>query len=286
MKNPWIRLNGPWPVRIWFTSCWHEGNPSVCTEGIRKFLEGVGRHRRLWMHLGDSVEGVLPGDRRWSIVEHKEALLTQISATAKRLASQGKTCLGLIIGNHEEAASKLVGCVSEKISTDAGVPNLGQTHIARVACASGDFVMYAAHPRLMFGGYAGESERLQQNQQINLRNRLKMFRADLHIIGHTHRPIVTPPVTVPRMMLDAHGERRYAPCLMDLDKSWYVSVQAMFRVYDEGLRNYAQANALRPTTLGWMGTVIEKDGRISAIEQYNEHGKIERTHEPVQLSVG
>lgn len=255
------------------TGDWHRGIGSSHEEGIAKFIE---RAESLpWIHLGDAIESILPGDKRFSIDEHHMSFTQALKTTSELISSAKKTCLGLVCGNHEETVGKQIGSATQLLADFAGVPFLG--HVCWMQFGRNlAFFRHKGMP-VHFGG-AGSLESIEANAVNSLRRSFEPFQADVCGQGHQHRALVAVPKHGTR--ITAVGSKSqiidHVP-----EQRWCFMVPAMFKVYDETQEhdNYAAQCGYKPTALGWMEIVFNKKGRgVDAILQFDEHGTMVWEH--------
>lgn len=253
---------------IMYGSCWHLGNPSVHLGGVRKFMEEA--KVKPWWHVGDMVESILPGDKRFSVAEHKDATLPTVKKASNYIKSAKEKCLGLIIGNHEWKLTAMLGDVSEDIANRADVKYLGGVVVFRFVCPDGECLVFSAHGRGSMGFNSGFPERDALNREIKLRRILDRFPGDVKCVGHYHRTIVAPPIDVARgTIVGERMKRRATPHKAE----WCIAAPSMFLNYDIGTSvSYAEIALMPPTDLGWMEIVIERDGLPVAVREKNENG--------------
>ncbi len=256
--------------RIGITSDWHEGTKGCHKEGIRKCLE---RFRKIaWVHLGDLMEAILPGDPRFRIEEHGIATFLQThSEIIELLSYHKKNCLGLLEGNHEAKLSRSLGSITANIAKATGLRHLGQLAIFRSFSCSFLF----AHGNKVFSNRAGETERKELTRVIQLRNYLRHFDATVKAIGHGHMCIIAPPIK--RNVITAEG-RRLKTKLYTEENNWTVMCPAMVKAYTD-FTSYTQAMLVLPSQLGWV-EIVGHNETVEAIEQYDEKGKCLRVVTP------
>jgi hypothetical protein len=266
-------------TRTAYSSCWHIGNPAIHWEGIAKFLQ---RAKKMpWWHVGDLLESIMPGDKRFNVNEHKATLLENIALGTNHVSKANKTCWGLIMGNHERKCSSLVGDISETIAHDSKVPYLGTVAALHVHAPKGESTILTAHGSGSVRRNSGIPERDDINMRINLRRKLDIFNGvHLKAVGHYHKTIVAP------MTMRYRGrftDSRMKRALEVADDSWCVAAPSMFLNYthDSLTSSYAEAALYPPTDIGWIEIVWNIDGSIACIDSVNEKGKIVESFEPV-----
>jgi hypothetical protein len=251
-------------------SCWHLGQPAVHHEGIHLFMEKAKKHN--WIHHGDLIEGIAPGDRRYSIDEHQESLMSCAQSAIETLKKARLTCIGVIKGNHESTPSKDVGDWSEHMAVMAGVPYLGAVCAAMMECPKGEFSAFLAHGNGSAMYKTGEPERKETNRKVKLRQILSPFRFDLCGMGHLHRGIITPPCSEMRLTL-LDGEVKRRP--IETRPGWNYAAPSMFRTYntETNLSNYGEQALYPSTDIGWVEIDVDRDGAIKCLRLINEHGE-------------
>lgn len=269
-------------VTVLATSCWHRANPAMHIEGVMRFIERAKKHP--WKHHGDGVEGVLAGDKRFAIDEHKEPLLDAIKWTAGTIESARKTCIGYILGNHDYTPSKEIGDVGEYIAMCAGVPYLTATCFIRFQAPEGECVGFFCHGTGTAQYRTGEPERKTANRQVKLRDILKPFHADICGMGHMHTSIVTPPCLEERLTVDDDDKVKRRPVIVR--PNWYYAAPSMFMTYpdDKPGTNYAEMRIYPAKDLGWIEYDIGRDGTIYCVREVYETGETKMEHEPTVVS--
>jgi len=268
--------------RLLATGDWHIGNSACHEEGIRNFLKRAARHT--WIHHGDMYEGILAGDKRHDANEHKKTLM-ECQQFVEKLFKKSvvDTCVGVIVGNHDMSASRVVGDIISDLCANTGVQYLSGTCFIDYGCPDGTMRQFAAHGSGSTGGKAGEPERKKTNKQVKLRDILKPFHADVCGMGHIHQGIVTPPVDEERLTV-VDGKVKRGP--INVRHGWYYSTPSMFKTYPEGndYPNYAEMKLYSATDLGWIELIVERDGTIKAIEEYYESGELKNVNERTVIS--
>jgi hypothetical protein len=278
-KNGIVRLNynRSGTAKLLATSCWHYGNRSVSDEGIHRFLQVAKKHP--WLHHGDIIEGIMRSDRRFSIEEHKDTVVTAMGYAIDSLGRAKKTCVGLLKGNHDETPSKEIGDVSEYIANSAGVPYRGGICWLDIRGQKGQSRGVFAHGSGGSNPYAGEPERRQLNREIWLRNRLQSFDVDIAGIGHVHRFITCPPCAEEKLSINA-GDLKRLPVVTR--PVWYYAAPSMFKTYSlhADTTNYAEMKLYGATDIGWIEMVFDRDGKCACIREVYGSGKIKQERYP------
>ena len=258
-------------------SCTHIGNPSVDKEGVHKFMTKAKRYP--WIHHGDIIEGIVRTDKRWSVDEHKDNLLTCMTQGAQMLSRANKTCIGVIKGNHDQTPSKEIGDVAEYIANQAKVPYLTAVCFVKFLCPGGSATGFFAHGSGSTNQLAGEPERRMVNKRIWLRNRLSQFDADLKGMGHVHKFIVAPPCYEEKLSINYSEDNvKRRPSLTR--PSWHYAAPSMFKTYDvhADTSNYGEMALYGATDLGWVETVFNRDGTIACMREVYSSGKVKQEH--------
>jgi len=268
-------------AKTMYGSCWHIGNPAIHWEGIAKFLQ---RAKKMpWWHVGDLLESIMPGDKRFNVNEHKATLLDNIKLASKHMGKASSTCWGLLMGNHERKCSNLVGDISETVANNAKVPYLGSVAALHVHAPKGEATILTAHGSGSIRGNSGIPERDDTNMRIKLRRKLDIFNGVLlKAVGHYHMTIVAP------MTLRYRGrftDERMKRGLEVADDSWCCACPSMFLNYthDSLTSSYAEAALYPPTDIGWIEVIWNSDATIACINSINEKGQIVESYEPIIL---
>jgi len=225
-----------------------------------------------WLHLADIAESIIPGDSRFSIEEHGEAVPVGMWDEAiAYLAPAVENCIGLLSGNHEAHLSKSIGNLSAFLARHAHVPYLTQTAMIQL-CHGKDKVRWgAAHGHLAFTGRGTDDEREDLNRQKRLRRYASsVIDADIITLGHGHRKVIAPPVY--KHKLTQHGlEALRRP--VQITPGWVCMAPAMLKVYGQ-CETYAEARLYQAADLGWLEFRVDTDCTIPWVRHYNENGKI------------
>lgn len=258
--------------RLLTTGDWHEGNGASHEEGINKFLERAAKFP--WIHEGDLVEAIMPGDKRFSIHEHFKPITESRATVVDYVNKAKKTCIGLISGNHEESASKAPGSFTKDLCRELDVKFLTCDCFVHM----GALTAFFSHRAPVTARRSGPIERINANSQIAMQEAFRFVEADVCGMAHIHRCIVSVPTFEHRLSSDGARTRMSEKLI---NPKWCFSVPAMFKVYDEdsSVSNYAEQALMRPTTLGWCEIVMGRAG-VEAIEQYNEKGKLLHSFTP------
>ena len=259
-------------------SCWHYGNPSVSEEGIHKFIQRAKKQQ--WLHHGDLIEGITSKDRRFSVDEHKDAILDCVNMAIETLKKAPKTCIGLLKGNHDDTPSKDIGDLSEFMAHMAGVPYLSATCFLKFIAPKGESTGFFAHGSGGSNPRAGDPERRYLNRQMWLRNMLSQFEADIAGIGHTHRFTVTPPCSEEKLMFGDEENVTRTP--VKTKPGWYYTCPSMFTTYDlhADKSNYAEMKLYGATDIGWIEMVFNQDASIGCVREVYSSGVTKQEHYP------
>lgn len=261
---------------IIYGACWHLGNPNIHSEGIAKFIERA--QKQIWFHDGDLVEGILPFDKRFDVGEHEDSLLSSRDDAEMIVRKASKTCAGLIRGNHDDKASRIVGDIVESVANSAGVDYLGYIAYLNFMCDDCSVCRcLVGHGTGTMNYNSDVPERDEANRKQRLRRKYKRFEADVVAIAHYHRPIVSEPIDIMTGCVE-DDELKLRP-VTEQDK-WIVACPSMFKNYGEGISlSYAEAMHLPPQPLGWMGIVIDSNGNVPAIREYDQDGALVQEYE-------
>lgn len=228
-----------------------------------------------WAHGSDAIEAVLPNDRRWragSAREKAGTVLEQmmIAKEWNFSANERGNCLGMLEGNHEGAASKLVGPISETIATESKIPFLTQTAYIDLVFVGGTARIFLAH----FSPSSYASHPCPQTREATrcraLRSRMHYFDAHLHLSAHTHRWTCAPPTREDHLSVEAG---KLAEVRSVVDGSWYVVCPGMLAGYQEHY-DYIQEKLLPPTSIGWAEIDFDvKSARVLRVRRIGGDGK-------------
>lgn len=259
-----------------YGGCWHIGNPNSDKDAIGIFMDRA--KRKPWWHVGDIVEAIGPGDKRFHHSEHKDTMLNSIAEAGDTINKARGTCWGTICGNHEWGASGAIGDVAEDIATRGRVPYLGACCYFDVRCPDGRALIFTAHGNGSMGFNSGVPERDAFNRRNKLRGRLRGFGGETGVplakcVAHYHRTIIAPPTDVVAATVRA-GEFKRRPEEHDAD--WVMACPSLFKNYDDGPVSYAEMALYPPTDLGWLGIAFERSGKIACVREYDQDGALVR----------
>lgn len=253
---------------IVLTSCWHIGNPQCREDKIKRLMESCARTETPFVMLGDIIESIGPFDKRYHAETHKESVTKQMRRAAEILAIGKKMLIGLHVGNHEDALSRLVGSVTNDVLERAKTPlekDFGGAHSTDLICPSGTCKMFSAHSSITVGGGTSDPDRDMVNRHIRLRRLLSYWQADLKVIGHGHRAVIAPPVSRDLLYSDAQRETMKATVIKP---EWCVMAPSMFASYSRGhYPSYAEIKLYPPTDIGWCVATIGCDGKVVNVEE-------------------
>lgn len=265
---------------VLYHSCTHIGNPNRHEEGTKRFFERAKKHK--WIHLGDIIESIMPCDSRYSVEEHVDSVLGCIGEAVSYVESARKTCIGLIMGNHEYKLSRKLGNITKKIALDAQVPFGSHTMATYYHHGANGLSAFAAHGAGNIRARTSEPERNEANMKIRLRNLLKDFQFELKVIGHFHRVIVAEAVYEERLSLDGMLDLKRRP--QNTRTDWCIACPSLFSNYvPDSVGSYAEAALMPPTDLGWMEIDTEKC-EVKCVRHVNEDGKTQKEFYPVYFS--
>lgn len=268
--------------RLLVTGDWHIGNDNVEERGIENFLKRAKKH--VWVHLGDILEAIMPADKRFSVAEHKTTMSECIRDAKAYLGESAATCAGLVVGNHELAATRLIGNFVEDLlclrgSGASRVPYLGQVCFAEVWNKKRmSSTALLTHGSCSIGGRSGEPERIKANRQVKMRDVFRAFDAEICLMGHIHQFEVAPPAVEQKLTLQ---DGKVTLAQVRTRRGWYASCPSMFKVYGpkSGL-NYAEPMLVRPSEIGWVEVVYDGQAQVSQVELYSSTGALVKTVEP------
>jgi hypothetical protein len=258
------------------TGDWHDGNDSQDNDAIECVIDRIKSRSLPWVDMGDAIEAILPGDKRYTIVEKSSTMLDQINTAIIRRQPIAKTCIGTIESNHEAAASKLVGNITEQIAHESKITNLTQTCFLRLHCPKGICTMFLTHYIPSINNRNEDALVRKSAKASRLRKILRPFEADAKMAAHIHNFICHTPTSEDRLMVDDASVLKHRPVLVY--PSWCVVSPSMVKTYGE--RGYGQARLCDPSDIGWAEWTIRRDGKILQVANVLGDGKTKKTYVP------
>jgi len=254
--------------RLLITSCWHIGVAACRDDVIRRFLQRAKRYP--WIHLGDIIDAIAPTDPRYHAGTHKLTIQQQKAAAAEYIERARKTCIGMVVGNHELKLARQFGNITYEITQAAGIPYLAQT--VRGPNKHG-YTFHFAHPKITFSNKAGNAQHRDDVRQTKLRRFLQQFDGDLKVLGHPHRAVIAPPEIERRLA----GRKYVDRCTGE--PGWCATCPGCLDGYmisnDVNLLSYVESGGYPPTPPGWLEVAFDKTG-VKCVIEYDESGKIVR----------
>lgn len=268
----------PADCEIYDTSCLHYGALNCYREGIREIIDEVGAKRnRFLLNKGDSIDAVLPNDKRYAscAMDVKENLLTpaaQCDALVKDFLPIRKQILAWGHGNHE---FKLINTMDfgRYIAAQLQVPYGGVTYkfAGKDKTGATRFKMLLTHGRGMIPQGAKDPIQREANQKAWVRRKLEsMGFADCVYMSmaHIHRNIVVKPTTADQLYLTDDGENIHqhyqvlAPqdaMYIPPDSRFYASTGSFLGLYSKPgsfAFGYGELAQYGPTELGCCKVII------------------------------
>jgi hypothetical protein len=257
-------------ARMIACSCWHVGNPGCRARFIRDML-ATGHP---WLMLGDIIEAIAPVDPRFHCETHQATIEAQRKDAEELMALAADSLIGFHIGNHEDKLSRTLGDITRTMlaniykGKDAVARSrwYGGAAMTELRCPAGTCRMFSEHSRMsVTSAGTSDPDRDALNRAIRLRRNLRPFAGDLKVVGHGHRFLVAPPVT--REILHSEGGKgQMHP--VDVAPEWCAMAPSFFACYDDGpYPSYGELAGYPPTDIGWLEVVIDRRGRVLAVEQ-------------------
>ena len=253
-------------VTLTSCACWHIGNPCSLVEKIRSHMLMLRRKGWPWMHLGDMIEAITPIDKRFCGETHRDTIFKQLQGAAELVRLARDTCIGLMIGNHEDKLCRVIGDPVRDICSrvwgeqdNPGSRWLGGLAMLRLQCPDGVCDVLATHSRLRFSNGTSDPDRDLVTAQIKLRRYLSGFEADLKLAAHTHRPLIAPPIE--RTVITAGENKR-----VKATSAWCAVTPSMLETYNAGDSEaypaYSELEAYPHSPTGWIEADIDRRGAV------------------------
>jgi len=253
------------------TSCWHIGNPQCREDKIVEMLQRWAKYKTPWINLGDTVDGIVPLDKRYHCETNELSALAQIQRVSELTKIAKKTMIGAIIGNHDDTLSKYLGCTIKHMlhgvydHSEAESKWLGASAMIDFKCPSGTCRGLFAHSKISAGGNTSDPDRDYLNKQIRIRRALQYFEADLKIVGHGHTSIVAPPVDMKKLSIVKGKE---AMVNIPLRPEWCAMCPSMFASYgNKTYPSYAEMAMYSPQDIGYLEIDIDRSGKVVNIRE-------------------
>lgn len=275
-------------IFLWGDTQW--GNVGTHEAGIDRLFNTVhseyrGCSHNYAVHMGDHIEGIVVGDRRFAFDQLKPKkyfLRAQIDHAIKRERElRGKQILALN-GNHEHVWTNTYGDITAEICEAVGCVYGQRSCVMRLVRKRRGQLIGRAHVHHGFGKLASNAKDFVQ-RRANMEAALKLKLQGLfdgavvHAMGHTHQLIIVPPDPSVKMIARGDGEVQQAypysdeEILIDQaapfippDFRWYVNTGSFLRSYSEEGVSYAEAAGMRPVELGYP-VLAYRDARLVKI---------------------
>lgn len=250
----------PCPEWLFWSACWHVGNP-MCREAfIADMLLRVRKTKNANLLLGgDQIEAIAPIDKRYCAESHDQTVVNQLQKYASFLAPVKKQLAGMIMGNHEYKL-KYLGNVCKLVLDMAQIDKAkflgGVGYINFITNNAKILRTVCGHSSFSHGKAIGNKETYEARVQARLRASLEHWDADLKLAAHSHHGLVAPPMSLDKLSTQG-GEVKMRP-----DKFidyWCAISPSMFASYDDlEMPSYAEIAMLPPTDIGYVVVKINK----------------------------
>ena len=260
------------------TGDWHLGCPTCDLDALDCMQDRILSGGLMWIHLADSIDGVVPGDKRYDIDFAKSTLLDQCAAARDRITAMNKTCIGMVEGNHEGAPSKLIGNVSKQICKDSHIDFLTQCAVLQFVAPLGSSTAFVSHYTPSISNNNPDPLVREAARGKRLGDSKRNFHFDMKMSAHIHSFLCRPPVMEDRLMMTEDGSIKKRE--VSVNPMWHLVCPAMFKTYSVE-SNYAQAREYKPTDIGWAEADINREGKWVEVRNVLGCGTVKRTYHPV-----
>ena len=239
--------------------------------------------------MGDLLEAIAPGDRRFSMGAHKNPVINAFwylkHLLLKHTVENEKAgpVLVLLRGNHEAVIfNKFGNLYQSKYVLDNKEEPVGglcedlDILYGGVLCLmvlhdgkGNECEVMLTHGNTSFNYKAGEEERKETNKQVRLRDSLKRIcKADLYACGHGHQLVITEPPRAQRLVRNKKTNKMELKNTNVGDRGYYCMCGSFTTVYDEGGdSNYAEDWLVEPTDIGWVRVYMDKNLKVKKVEK-------------------
>lgn len=272
----------PRRCKIYLTSDYHYGALNASKTSLRHLIDTVGGEDNSYLvNLGDSIEAILPNDKRWATcaVDWQSKAVTpeqQCEAVVEAFRPIKDRILVWMMGNHEY---KLLNSfnAAKMIANGLGTQYGSACCKLHLQFANKKPIKYfLAHGG---GNLAASSAKdpIQRhaNMQASLKNRLCRMSADAigQFVGHGHHLIVVPPTAESELFLTDNGESIKQSYRAGADQTanfippesrWYGMTGSFLRLFSppgSEAVSYSECAMYSPTEIGCLVATIE-DGQM------------------------
>lgn len=251
-----------------------EGNALKYRKGYEGCIEYIlSSPNRYAIHMGDDMEAYWIDDPRYDPVILQSTPLEQqkqVVRDLKPLADSGKL-ITLLYGNHAHRLSPKVGnivmntCDAEHLNIPYGGYSCAVTFVDTYGP---QFKGYFTHGRKSIRSIADDPVRRTANERLQLKQHLKNKMGDCLLMakGHTHRLIVTEPLTQLYLTTEPDIKQHYTHNppfgkggYVHPDHRWYANTGSFLRTLGEGVMGYSEFGEYDPIELGYI--VVEVNDR-------------------------
>ena len=228
-------VDGNEPFRLILVSDMHIGLSGFRRDLFEKQLKDLSKPNTYWIGLGDFVEGRVVSHPLYNPNESEMILGDQYKYLFSRIDKYASTCLGMILGNHEESHVKSTQlnpikdwCTRHKVSY---LGNEGRVTI--YSPTTGDAISVLA-----FHGAGGGATGAGINKAIGYQY---AFIPDITVLGHHHKYSHTTPLSMRETDIG-----RIIPVRTDV-----IVNGALLDGYADEKCSYAEAKMMTPTLPGY-----------------------------------
>ena len=222
----------------------HLGSLNADIKAFEKMLANVKREKAKLLLMGDLVDAIAPGDKRfdWKNVNRDMgAVGEQFTYLEQKLEPVADNIIGLICGNHYSHWE------------NTGFPGTKAAMCKRLGTT---FLMYRGlidirtpERRLKISAWHGAGGGYEMGGIANrLTKETRKLNADVYCMGHSHRLF-----HFPKGYLDYDDNGK-----MLFKMSFFCNTGAFLRTYDENTSGYGEAKGYDPEPIGY--TTITLDG--------------------------
>jgi predicted phosphodiesterase len=277
-------LSGVLPLDhdIILASDFHEGTILQEVRGLFEMRDKIEREKNTFFAFGgDAVEAIMVDDKRYSRDTEDKGSPTPIKQYRRMKEFfqpiANKTIFALL-GNHDWMVSVKYGnYLQTELCPDLKIPYGTYTTKFSAKDKKGRqmYKLFYTHGARSISSTADDPIRRNANMLLQLKRRLSMKAGDCEVMamGHTHKLLVSPPVS--SLYLHDDGKKVRSAYTGSIiregqwihpDHRWYVNTGSFLKLYGDGVSGYAERFGYDPVELGY--AVIEcRGGKIANVRK-------------------
>ena len=261
----------------------HYGAANVAHSLVDDMISDVAEKGMYALNLGDNIEAIAPGDKRFSCSSIDTSQMTayaQRDFFIEKFRPIRKNIKAIGMGNHEHTLINETN-IGQDIATALGTKFCGLMYTAHFFYNDKLlFKFFIAHGARTMPVGAKDPIQREANQKAWLKRQLDQTGISdciLMAMGHTHQLLLQPPTVDNEILISSSADslhqhtRPNQPQNMSYiapDRRWYINTGSFLKLYSEPgslIFGYAEMRMLRPARLGWPEINVV-DGEVVDIE--------------------